>query len=120
MAGGAGLRGAERSVRGRASRIHERERQRVHRAAGARPGRWIGRVREPRGGHAVNRPRLRRPARGQALVETSLLLATLVGALAVGGLWLVRAHPPVLPEVGRAPGRGREEISVGGGSLKKK
>ena len=42
------------------------------------------------------RPQLRRPARGQALVETSLLLATLVGALAVGGLWLVRAHPRML------------------------
>ena len=37
-----------------------------------------------------------RGARGQALVETSLLLATLVGALAVGGLWLVRAHPRML------------------------
>jgi len=37
-----------------------------------------------------------RPARGQALIETSLLLATLVGALAVGGLWLVRAHPRML------------------------
>ena len=44
----------------------------------------------------MTRPRLRRPARGQALVETSLLLATLVGALAVGGLWLVRAHPRML------------------------
>ena len=37
-----------------------------------------------------------RPARGQALIETSLLLATLVGALAVGGLWLVGAHPRML------------------------
>jgi len=44
----------------------------------------------------VTRPRLLRPARGQALVETSLLLATLVGALAVGGLWLMRAHPRML------------------------
>jgi hypothetical protein len=35
-------------------------------------------------------------ARGQALVETSVLLATLVGALAVGGLWLMRAHPELL------------------------
>lgn len=35
-------------------------------------------------------------ARGQALVETSLLLATLVGALAVGGVWLLRAHPRML------------------------
>ncbi len=38
----------------------------------------------------------RRPARGQALVETSLLLATLVGALAAGGFWLLRAHPRML------------------------
>jgi Flp pilus assembly protein TadG len=39
---------------------------------------------------------LRRRPRGQALVETSLLLATLVGALAVGGTWLVRTHPRML------------------------
>jgi hypothetical protein len=38
----------------------------------------------------------RRPPRGQALVETSLLLATLVGALAAGGFWLLRAHPRML------------------------
>ena len=44
----------------------------------------------------MRRPRLLPPARGQALVETSLLLATLVGALAVGGLWLMRAHPRML------------------------
>jgi hypothetical protein len=40
--------------------------------------------------------RARRRARGQALVETSLLLATLLGALAVGGGWLVRSHPRML------------------------
>lgn len=34
--------------------------------------------------------------RGQALVETSILLATLLGALAVGGLWLIRAHPEMM------------------------
>ena len=33
---------------------------------------------------------------GQALVESSLLLAALVGALAVGGLWLMRTHPGLL------------------------
>jgi hypothetical protein len=44
----------------------------------------------------MTRSRLLPPARGQALVETSLLLATLAGALAVGGLWLVRAHPRML------------------------
>jgi hypothetical protein len=34
--------------------------------------------------------------RGQALVESSLLLAALVGALAVGGAWLMRTHPRLL------------------------
>ena len=33
---------------------------------------------------------------GQALVESSLLLAAVVGALAVGGLWLMRMHPGLL------------------------
>ena len=33
---------------------------------------------------------------GQALVESSLLLAAVVGALAVGGLWLMRTHPGLL------------------------
>ena len=41
-----------------------------------------------------------RSARGQALLETSLLLATLVGALAVGGVWLMRAHPQMLDAIG--------------------
>lgn len=44
--------------------------------------------------------RWHRSPRGQALVETSLLLATLVGALAVGGLWLMRAHPQMLDAIG--------------------
>jgi hypothetical protein len=44
----------------------------------------------------MTRLRLLMAARGQALVETSLLLAALVGALAVGGLWLLRAHPRML------------------------
>ena len=39
---------------------------------------------------------LRVPPRGQALVETSVLLATFLGALAVGGTWLVRTHPQLL------------------------
>jgi hypothetical protein len=34
--------------------------------------------------------------RGQALTESSLLLATLAGALAVGGLWLMKTHPRLL------------------------
>jgi hypothetical protein len=38
----------------------------------------------------------RRGEQGQALVESSLLLATLVGALAVGGTWLMRTHPRML------------------------
>jgi hypothetical protein len=37
--------------------------------------------------------------RGQALVETSVLLATLVGALVGFGLWLMRAHPQMLHAV---------------------
>ena len=38
----------------------------------------------------------RRGEEGQALVESSLLLATLIGALAVGGAWLMRTHPRML------------------------
>jgi hypothetical protein len=30
---------------------------------------------------------------GQALVESALLLATLLGALAVGGTWMLKTHP---------------------------
>jgi hypothetical protein len=37
-----------------------------------------------------------RAEEGQALVESSLLLAALVGALAVGGTWLMRTHPQML------------------------
>ena len=33
---------------------------------------------------------------GQALVESGILLATLIGGLAVGGAWLMRAHPDML------------------------
>lgn len=33
---------------------------------------------------------------GQALVESGVLLATLVGGLAVGGVWLMRTHPDML------------------------
>ena len=32
----------------------------------------------------------------QALVESSLLLAALVGGLAVGGMWLMRKHPDMM------------------------
>jgi hypothetical protein len=39
----------------------------------------------------------RRPSsHGQALVETAVLLATLLSALAVGGMWLMRTHPELL------------------------
>lgn len=34
--------------------------------------------------------------KGQALVEQGILLATLLGGLAVGGVWLMRAHPQML------------------------
>ena len=33
---------------------------------------------------------------GQALAESALLLATLLGALAVGGTWLLKTHPQML------------------------
>jgi len=43
------------------------------------------------------RRRLSRPGEeGQALVESALLLATLLGALAVGGTWLLKTHPQML------------------------
>jgi hypothetical protein len=47
-------------------------------------------------------PRCRAVARagrhqsGQALTESGLLLATLVGGLAVGGVWLMKTHPEML------------------------
>lgn len=37
-----------------------------------------------------------RSERGQALVEEALLLATLLGALAVGGMWLMKTHPDLI------------------------
>jgi hypothetical protein len=33
---------------------------------------------------------------GQSLLESSILLATLVGGLAVGGAWLMKTHPQML------------------------
>ena len=43
------------------------------------------------------RRRLSRPGEeGQALVESALLLATLLGVLAVGGTWLLKTHPQML------------------------
>lgn len=38
--------------------------------------------------------------RGQALVESSLLLAALCGALAVGGTWLMKSQPQLLDGIG--------------------
>ena len=40
--------------------------------------------------------RLLRDESGQALTEQAILLTTLVGIGAVGGLWLVKAHPEML------------------------
>jgi Flp pilus assembly pilin Flp len=40
--------------------------------------------------------RFLRSQKGQALVEQGILLATLVGALAVGGVWLMRTHPDMM------------------------
>jgi hypothetical protein len=42
----------------------------------------------------------RRGQRGQALTEQGLLLATLLGGLAVGGVWLMKTHPDMLNAVG--------------------
>ena len=43
------------------------------------------------------RRRLSRPGEeGQALVESALLLATLLGVLALGGTWLLKTHPQML------------------------
>jgi hypothetical protein len=39
---------------------------------------------------------LRGGEEGQALVESSLLIAALVGALAAGGIWLMKTHPRML------------------------
>jgi hypothetical protein len=36
---------------------------------------------------------------GQALTESSILLATLLGALAVGGVWLLKTHPEMLSAI---------------------
>jgi len=40
--------------------------------------------------------RLLRDESGQALTEEGILLASLLGIGAVGGLWLVKAHPAML------------------------
>jgi hypothetical protein len=40
--------------------------------------------------------RLRLDESGQALTEQAILLTTLLGIGAVGGLWLVKAHPEML------------------------
>ena len=33
---------------------------------------------------------------GQALTEQGILLATLLGGLAVGGVWLMKSHPDMM------------------------
>jgi len=45
---------------------------------------------------APRRPLLRVGEDGQAVVESALLLATLLGALAVGGAWMLKTHPEML------------------------
>ena len=47
-------------------------------------------------GAGALRARWRRGEKGQALVEQGLLLATLLGGLAVGGVWLMKTHPQML------------------------
>lgn len=44
------------------------------------------------------RPRNRQS--GQALTESGILLATLLGGLAVGGLWLMKTHPDMINALG--------------------
>jgi hypothetical protein len=39
---------------------------------------------------------LLRGERGQALAEQGILLATLLGALVVGGTWVVKTHPEMM------------------------
>jgi hypothetical protein len=36
---------------------------------------------------------------GQALVEQGVLLATLLGALALGGTWLIKSHPAMMQAI---------------------
>lgn len=45
---------------------------------------------------AAWRTALRGGESGQAVVEQGILLAALLGALAVGGTWLVKTHPAML------------------------
>ena len=40
--------------------------------------------------------RMWKEQRGQALVEQGVLLATLLGGLAVGGVWLMKTHPDMM------------------------
>jgi hypothetical protein len=40
-----------------------------------------------------------RGERGQALAEQGILLATLLGALAVGGTWVVKTHPQMMKAI---------------------
>ena len=50
----------------------------------------------PRAAQVKRRAVRLRAQRGQALTESSLLLATLLGGLAVGGVWLMKTHPEML------------------------
>jgi hypothetical protein len=54
----------------------------LRRALGALPARW---KRLWRSGQS-----------GQALVESSVLLVTLLGGLLVGGTWLMKSHPDAM------------------------
>jgi hypothetical protein len=42
------------------------------------------------------RARWLRGEKGQALAEQGILLATLLGGLAVGGVWMMKTHPQML------------------------
>ncbi|MGE5049115.1 MAG: hypothetical protein ACM3PC_11130 [Deltaproteobacteria bacterium] len=43
--------------------------------------------------------RILRGERGQALVEEGILLATLLGALVVGGTWVAKTHPGMMKAI---------------------
>src|SRR5262249_8152245 len=89
LAGRAGARGirGKTGLVGRAAELRPAGRDDLGRAAEAGRQAGLRRVRDSRRGRSMRRI-LRGGESGQALVESGLLLATLLGSLAVGGTWL--------------------------------